>query len=159
MNGYLAGVLVTGSRSWSDVQVINAELEDAWYAAREDDWPGIEVIEGQASGADTIAAAWARDHHDDGVGHQPMPAKWEHCAADCPPGHRKRAYGHTWCPTAGHRRNAEMVATGPQLVLAFIAPCTSKRCTKPKPHDSHGVTNCIQLAKKAGLTVREVRAA
>lgn len=161
MNGYLAGVLVTGSRTWDDVTAINNALMDAWHDARQDGWPGIEVVEGQASGADSIAATWARAHHNDGVGHQPMAAKWEHCAADCPPdpGHRKRAYDRTYCPTAGHRRNAEMVAAKPELVLAFIAPCTSKRCTRPKPHDSHGVTNCVDLARKAGLIVREVRAA
>lgn len=161
MNGYLAGVLVTGSRTWDDVTAIHRELEAAWHDAREDGWPGIEVIEGQASGADSIAAGWARAHHPDGVGHQPCPARWEHCAADCPkdPEHRKRAYDRTYCPTAGHRRNAEMVAQQPLLVIAFISPCTSARCRKPKPHDSHGVTNCIGLAKAAGLTVREVRAA
>lgn len=157
MNGYLAGVLVTGSRTWNDVQAIHAALMDAWHAAREDGWPGVEVIEGQASGADSIAAAWAREHHDQGVGHQRYPARWEHCAPDCPPGHRKKAYDRTWCPTAGHRRNADMVSAGPLLVLAFIAPCTSPRCRRPKPHDSHGVTNCIELARKAGIPVTEVR--
>lgn len=159
MNGYLAGVLVTGSRTWDDVPAIRAALEDAWYAAREDGWPGIEVIEGQASGADTIAAAWAREHHHDGVGHQPMPARWETCAPDCPPGpgHRRRAYDRTYCPTAGHRRNAAMVSAGPRLVIAFLMPCTRADCTKPKPHDTHGTTQCLTLARTAGIPVLEVR--
>lgn len=159
MNGYLASVLITGSRTWDDVPVIHRALLDAWHAAREDGWPGIEVIEGQASGADAIAAAWARQHHHDGVGHQPMPARWETCAPDCPPGHRRRAHDCTYCPTAGHRRNAAMVAAGPLLVLAFIAPCANPRCIRPKPHDSHGVTHCLKAARVAGVPVKEVRPA
>lgn len=158
MNGYLAGVLVTGSRTWQDVTAVHDALLSAWHDARQDGWPGIEVIEGQASGADSIAANWATAHQDDGVGHHPVPADWEGpCAPDCKPGHRRERNGTTYCPTAGHRRNADMVALVPQVALAFIGPCTSKRCTKPKPHDSHGVTNCIGLAQAAHITVVEVR--
>jgi hypothetical protein len=159
MNGYLAGVLVTGSRTWDAVESIHAALLDAWHDARQDGWPGIEVIEGQASGADGIAGDWAKDNQPHGVGHQPMPARWETCAPNCPPGHRRTAHDRTYCPTAGHRRNAAMVALQPIICLAFIAPCTNQRCKKPQPHDSHGVDNCIRLAKKAGVPVREVRAA
>jgi len=159
MNGYLAGVLVTGSRSYSDVLAIHAVLLDTWHDARQDGWPGIEVIEGQASGADSIAANWAEANREHGVGHQPMPAHWEHCAPNCPPGHRKQAHDRTYCPTAGHRRNADMVNTGPEIILAFIDHCTSPRCTRPKPHDSHGVTNCLKLARAAGIPVTEVRTA
>lgn len=157
MNGYLAGVLVTGSRSWDDVPAVHAVLLEAWHDARQDGWPGIEVIEGQASGADEIAAAWAREHHHDGVGHQPYPAHWETCAPTCPPGHRKTAHDRTYCPTAGHRRNADMVNAGPLICIAFIDQCRSPRCNKPQPHDSHGVTNCIGLARQAGVPVIEVR--
>jgi hypothetical protein len=157
VNGYLAGVLVTGSRTWDDVEAIEAALLDTWHDARQDGWPGIEVIEGQASGADQIAGTWAKRYAEHGVGHHPMPAAWEHCAADCKPGHRRTARDRTYCPTAGHRRNAAMVNLQPLLTLAFIAPCTSQRCRKPQPHDSHGVDNCIRLAKAAGVPVREVR--
>lgn len=157
MNGYLAGVLVTGSRSWSDVPAIHDALLDTWHDARQDGWPGIEVIEGQASGADSIAANWALANRAHGVGHQPTPAHWETCAPNCKPGHRKPAHDRTYCPTAGHRRNQQMVDMGPEIVIAFIAHCTSARCSKPKPHDSHGVHNCIRLARKAGIPVLEVR--
>src|SRR3954468_22418909 len=159
MNGYLAGVLVTGSRTFSDVPAIETALLDAWHDAREQGWPGIEVIEGQASGADTIAGNWAERNQEHGVGHQPMPAQWSTCAPKCPPGHRRKAHDVTYCPTAGHRRNTAMVALQPEVVLAFIDHCTSARCTKPKPHDSHGVTHCIKAAKAAGVPVLEVRAA
>jgi len=157
MNDYLAGVLVTGSRSWDAVELIHNTLLDTWHDARQDGWPGIEVIEGQANGADSIAGNWARANQQHGVAHHPMPAQWEHCAADCPPGHRKPAHDRTYCPTAGHRRNQQMVDQGPLIVLAFIAPCTSARCKKPRPHDSHGVAHCIKAARTAGIPVREVR--
>lgn len=159
MNGYLAGVLVTGSRTWNDVQGIEQALLEAWHDARQDGWPGISVIEGQASGADQIAGRWADRNREHGVGHQPMAAAWELCAADCKPGHRRTKHDITYCPTAGHRRNADMVALQPALCFAFITPCTSTRCHKPKPHDSHGVTNCVRLAHAAGIPVVEVRAA
>jgi hypothetical protein len=157
VNGYLAGVLVTGSRTWTDVPAVHGALLEAWHEARQDGWPGIEVIEGQASGADRIAAAWAIEHHDQGVGHQPHPARWEHCAADCPPGHRRTAYDRTYCPTAGHRRNAQMVACRPRLAIAFLMPCTRVGCTKPQPHETHGTTNCLDLARNADIPIREVR--
>lgn len=157
MNGYFAGVLVTGSRTWDDVAAIHDALLEAWNDARQDGWPGIEVIEGQASGADSIAGRWAVAHQDHGVAHHPVPADWETCAPDCKPGHRRERNGVTWCPTAGHRRNADMVALHPEVTIAFIAPCANKRCTKPKPHDSHGVTNCISLARAAHIPVVEVR--
>jgi hypothetical protein len=158
VNGYLAGVLVTGSRTFADVPAVHGALLEAWHDARQDGWPGIEVIEGQASGADSIAAAWAAAHHEHGVGHQPTPARWEHCAADCPPGpgHRRTAHDRTWCPTAGHRRNAQMVASQPRLVIAFLMPCTLAGCTKPQPHDTHGTTQCLTLARAAGIPIREV---
>lgn len=159
MNGpYLAPVVITGSRSWTDVSAIHTALEDAWHAAREDGWPGIEVIEGGASGADDIAGRWADEHEADGVGHQRVDADWATCADDCPPGHRRSAHGATYCPTAGHRRNAAMVALQPALVIAFIAPCASNRCAKPKPHDSHGTAQCLGLARKAGIPIQGVRA-
>jgi hypothetical protein len=157
VNGYLAPVLVTGSRSWSEVAPIHAALEDAWHDAVQDGWPGIEVIEGGASGADDIAGRWADDRQADGVGHQRLDADWATCADDCPPGHRRETHGTTYCPTAGHRRNAAMVALQPRLVLAFICPCTNPKCRKPKPHDSHGTTQCIGLARAAGIPVTEVR--
>lgn len=110
MNGYLAPVLVTGSRTWSDV----APIHDTWHDARQDGWPGIQVIEGHASGADSIAADWATANRPHGVAHLPMAARWETCAADCQPGHRR---------------------------------------------ERHGVTNCIGLARGAGIAVVEVRTA
>lgn len=161
MNGpYLALVLVTGSRTFDDVPAIHAALAEAWHEAMQDGYSGIEVMQGGAEGPDSIAGAWAKGRVADGVGHQQVDADWAGpCAPECKPGHRQQRYGRDWCPTAGHRRNQQMVDAGPLLTLAFIAPCGNARCRKPKPHDSHGVTHCIEAAERAGVPVRKVRAA
>lgn len=160
MNGYLALVLITGSRTFLDVATIHDTLLGAWHDATQDGWPGIEVMEGAADGPDTISGDWADAHQADGVGHLAVAADWEApCAATCRPGHRRPRRGTTYCPTAGHRRNQNMVDRGPEIALAFIDECTSTRCTKARPHDSHGVTHCIAAARRAGVPVVEVRAA
>jgi hypothetical protein len=158
MNGYLALVLITGSRTFTDVPAIHRTLLGIWHDATQDGWSGIEVMEGTADGPDTISGDWAEAHQMHGVGHLPVSADWEGpCVAACRPGHRRPRHGTTYCPTAGHRRNDGMVGRGPEVALAFIAPCTSPRCAKLKPHDSHGVTHCIKAAKAAGVPVVEVR--
>jgi hypothetical protein len=160
MNGYLALVLVAGSRSYRDAPAIHDVLLDTWHDATQDGWPGIEVMEGEADGPDSIAGGWAEAHVEHGVGHLPVAADWNGpCTDACQPGHRRGRHGTTYCPTAGHRRNQGMVDREPLITLAFIAPCTSPHCRRPKPHDSHGVTHCIKAARAAGIPVREVRAA
>jgi hypothetical protein len=156
MNGpYLALVLVTGSRAWSDIPVMADALLDTWHDATQDGHSGITVLEGGATGADSIARTWAKQHRADGVDSRTMPADWDGpCADTCPPGHRKDAHGHEYCPLAGHRRNQQMVDQKPAIVLAFVSPCTNDRCRKPKPHGSHGVDDCLKRAKKAEIPVR-----
>lgn len=160
MNGYLAPVLITGSRTFADVPAIHAALTEVWHEAMQDGYSGIEVIEGTANGPDRISGDWADARQADGVGHQPVPADWDGpCAETCPPGHRRKRNSQDWCPFAGHRRNQAMVDAGPLLVLAFIEPCGNSRCRRPRPHDSHGVAHCMKAARAAGIPVREVRAA
>jgi hypothetical protein len=159
VNGYLALVLVTGSRTFTDPVPIHDTLLAAWHDATQDGWSGIEVMEGTADGPDTISGDWADAHLADGVGHIQVEADWEGpCAADCRPGHRRARRGTTYCPQAGHRRNQGMVDRQPKVALAFIDACRSPRCTKPRPHDSHGVSHCIGAARNAGVPVVEVRA-
>lgn len=148
MNDYLITVLTTGSRTWDDVAAIHDVLLDTWHDARQDGWPGIEVLEGGATGADSIVAAWTRQNAGDGVGHQRVPANWSGpCTDTCPPDHRRTAHGTTYCPLAGHRRNQQMVDAGPALCLAF------------RRGKSTGTADCIRRAKAAGIPVREVTAA
>jgi YspA, cpYpsA-related SLOG family len=125
-------VLVTGSRTWGDAERLGEELTRIWR-----EHPGMVLVHGAAkAGADKMADDWARS-----VGHRPErhPADW-------------RRYGQG----AGMIRNAEMVATGVHLVLAFIAPCVDvDRCHRARPHGSHGSSNCADLARKRGIEVRE----
>lgn len=148
MNGpYLALVLVTGSRSWDDVPAINDTLLETWHDATQDGHCGIEVLQGGATGADSIARMWAKAHAEDGVGCQQYDAQWADCAEACLPGHRKTRGTYSWCPTAGHRRNQQMVNAEPAIVLAFHRA------------GSTGTADCIRRARAAGVPVREVLAA
>ncbi len=59
---------------------------------------------------------------------------------------------------AGFRRNAEMVALGSDVCLAFLRPCSKPSCPEePKPHGSHGTKHCAGLAAEAGIPVRWYR--
>lgn len=83
-------VLVCGGRDFKDRDKLYAALDDLTVAL---------VIHGGARGADTLAGEWAAAR---GVAVQVFPADWAK--------HRKRA---------GVLRNIEMLATKPDLVVAF----------------------------------------
>lgn len=88
-------VLVCGGRNYSDREAIFSALHDL---AEEHGW--LTIIEGGASGADSLAREWARLHYH---GLVTMPADW-------------REYGIS----AGPMRNEQMIISGkPDLVLAF----------------------------------------
>jgi hypothetical protein len=128
-------VLVTGSRDWPAAGRIRSEL-----SALADQHPeGLIVIHGDArSGADRMASDWARRERNAGrrVTEETHPANWQ------------RHGGHS-----GLLRNAEMVALGADLCLAWIMPCVKPYCRRPDPHGSHGATHCADLAEKAGIPV------
>jgi hypothetical protein len=91
-------VLVTGSRTWTDTDLIGSVLADIDHAH-----PGrLTIIHGACPrGADTITDAWCRQR---GVPVQAHPADWSR--------HGRRA---------GYVRNTAMVATAPDACVAFIA--------------------------------------
>lgn len=137
-------VLVTGSRSWPDKRTIEAALLDCWHDATQLGAPGIVVVHGAAKGADRMAAQWAARH---GQSLDPVPAGWDWCVPDCPPGHRQqRRDGAEYCPTAGHRRNQAMVDAGASVCLAF------------QVGGSTGTADCIRRAEAAGIPVRRFTA-
>ena len=111
-------VLVTGSRDWDEALTICGALSDVWQ-----EHPGAILVTGACpQGADHIAEYWVKrwggkiDLH---------PADWD-----------------TYGKAAGYRRNAEMVAAGADLCLAFIK------------NGSRGASHCAGLAEKAGITTR-----
>lgn len=132
-------LLVTGSRYWTNQDIIRTALADA----REQLGDATILIHGDARGADRIAAhLW---HCEWMLAAESYPADWTGpCAPDCPSQHRQwNARNQNYCPRAGYRRNAEMVALGPVLCVAFILD------------RSAGATGCARMAKAAGIEVRK----
>ena len=132
-------LLVTGSREWTDRQKIVAELERARVEIGDD----TILVHGDARGVDRLAAhLW---HCTWGLPAEDYPADWyAPCRAECKPNHRRARFagGRKMCPAAGMYRNAEMVALGADLCLAFILD------------KSAGATGCARLARKARIPVR-----
>jgi hypothetical protein len=109
-------ILVTGSRDWDDLELFNFALS----AAAEPHLPDVVIVHGFCqTGADPMADEWARSR---GLDPERHPAGW-----------------HQYGRSAGPRRNAEMVALGADLCLAFIK------------NGSRGATGCAALAKAAGI--------
>lgn len=109
-------VLVTGSRTWTDLAAIETALLE--QIGPDGDLP--TLIHGACpSGADRVASRiadrWGWDL-------EPHPADWA-------------AHGKA----AGFRRNAEMVAAGADVCLAFIRG------------GSRGASHCAGLAARAGI--------
>lgn len=110
-------VLVTGSRDWTDKASIALELD--WYTMGygADD---LVLVHGDCpTGADSIARHHAAVH---GWAVERHPADWAQ-------------YGRR----AGFVRNAEMVAAGAHVCLAFIR------------NNSKGASMCADLAERAGI--------
>lgn len=129
-------ILVTGSRSWRDREKIAEALTEITKTALMYKG-GIVIIEGGAGGADSLCRleAWSRGWHVATV-----KALWGF-------------YGNS----AGHIRNDVMTTMDPHICAAFISQCIKKDCPVPGPHDSHGVSDCIDRIKLAGLPLKEYR--
>lgn len=156
-------VIITGSRDFSKPGLVRRTLTDLWLIH-----PGPFVVGHGAcpTGPDDDAYRWVTDMTEAEMGDvsdDPTPADWDHCADRCRPGHRIRKRPGDiyhpgllpdYCPAAGPRRNGTVVAKGADQCLAFIGPCTNRRCRRPEPHGSHGATGCADLAEKAGIPTR-----
>jgi ABC-type sugar transport system substrate-binding protein len=111
-------VLITGDRNWACLDL--ARVVVARLIERHGD---IEVVHGGAAGVDTAFALAAADA---GAAVHAFPADWDR--------HGKRA---------GPLRNAEMVASGADVCLAFHA----------RLKWSKGTRDCVTRALKAGIPV------
>jgi hypothetical protein len=115
-------VLVTGSRTW----IRHGKVFDTLFDLLDEFGDRMVVVHGDCPrGADEMARAWAARM---GVQQEAYPADWS-------------TYGRA----AGHRRNAEMIGTRPDRVLAFIRD------------NSPGASGCVELARQAGIPVIEFR--
>lgn len=131
-------ILITGSRSGVADHVVRAALDSRAATARIQGQP-ITVVHGAARGVDAMAGTWARQRAAIGW---PITEEVHPCTdADW------RSLGKR----AGMVRNQRMVDLGADLCLAFIAPCDQPGCRRPKPHGSHGATECAAMAKAAGI--------
>lgn len=121
-------VLVTGSRNWPAPSQVWAELDEIRGLLHPGDT--ITVVHGAARGADTAAANWckarARTPGADIV-EEPHPADWQQ-------------HGRA----AGHIRNAEMVALGADICLAFANG------------DTPGTRGCVSAAARASIPLRTI---
>lgn len=108
-------VLITGSRTWEDHAAIVAELARLQSA-------DVVIHGGCPTGADAITHEHAMDL---GLPVEVYRADW-------------KTHGRA----AGPIRNREMVATKPDLVIAFVTG------------ESRGTKDCIRAAEAAGLPVR-----
>lgn len=105
-------VVVTGGRSYSDTKRVFAVLDEL-HARR----PITALIEGEASGLDVRAKAWARQR---GVLSVPFPAPWgdiDHPGAVV----RYRRDGTAHDAAAGGRRNQQMIDEG-RPDFGFVFP-------------------------------------
>jgi hypothetical protein len=137
-------VLVTGSRTWDDPDLIEHALAvEGRHADREGLVP--RLIHGGATGADVMAARVAERLG--WVDPEVHPADWRGpCDAGfCQHGPRRvRGNGEDYCPAAGPRRNLRMVQTRPDAVLGFVRA------------RSQGALGCLSMARAEGLHVAAV---
>lgn len=120
--------MVTGSRTWTHTASVYEAL--LAVAGKED-----TLVVGDAPGADRIATLFWM--------HYTTPEQVEVYRADW------ARFGNQ----AGPLRNRDMVLSRPDLVLAFLMPCTDPRCARPRPHGTHGTINAIRQAQKARIQV------
>lgn len=146
-------ILVTGSRDWPDGLLVRGTLADI---SAQHPGPVVIVHGGCPTGADMHAAYWAADMGRSlDVSAEAHPADWDHCTDSCPQGHRKpKPPGDTahpgvcddYCPSAGPRRNWELVRRGADICVAFIR------------NGSRGASHTASLAEKAGIPVHRFTA-
>lgn len=129
-------VLVTCSRSWRNWDRVREVLGKVLA-----EYPGATLVHGDAARGDRDCERIWRELGGGEVVR--CRADWALCGPGCKPGHRKVGPSGEYCPTAGHRRNAKMVGSGPDLVLAFVRD------------GSAGASSTAALAERAGIpTVR-----
>lgn len=128
-------ILVTGSRYWTDWDVVNDALARAWNQLGRD--PHAILVHGAAAGLDTIAARiWSRRFGPDQVeGH---PAQW-------------KAFGKR----AGVLRNQVMVDLGADICLGFplTGPGTRDCMARAEAAGIHVLT--FTAPRKVPRTIRK----
>lgn len=144
-----ARLIVTGSRLWTDADVLREVLDNLAQALKDDGFDELVVAHGAcypakdpdtgrrpAKSADWLAHLWIHIlPHPLKVVEEACEADWAApCRRTCRKDHRKpnkRGSG-TYCPTAGNYRNADLVAPGANAAAVFLLD------------DSSGTTDCMR---------------
>lgn len=138
MRGVITGeiihrVLITGSREWTDVSTLTQEVEKAALAFS----GNLVFVHGDCpTGADNLVEKYCRTMGNYGT--ERYPADWSKGKI------------------AGPEHNRKMVNLGADLCLAFCMYCTRPACMTARRHISHGTNNCMTLASRAGIPVRQI---
>jgi hypothetical protein len=131
-------LLLTSSRSYTQAQPIHDFAMD--FLNR---YGSLLGVHGHCpQGGDAIFHAWLTTHPLPNVGvetHEITPQEWD-------------LHGLS----AGPLRNRRMVDLGATECVAFIGPCLSTWCRRPRPHGSHGATGCADMAQAAGIPTTRV---
>ena len=138
-------VLVTGSRGWVEDWKVEEALHAVEVGRNQPGAPFVVVHGGCPTGADAHAKRWV-----EGWRGYPVPGG-EYVTEESHPADWSRGRG------AGPARNAHMVNLGADLCLAFISECTSPHCHRTEPHDSHGASMTVAMARTAGIPVQIYR--
>lgn len=131
-------VLVTGSRTWTNYQLIRDALNQAFLDLGK---PYMTVVHGAARGADLMAHTIVNRSGRSGMVSEPHPAKWD-------------IYGKR----AGFVRNQLMVELGADLCLAFIEDGSkgATMCAQMAEHEGIPVRRYLLDSKTGDITlVRE----
>lgn len=139
----MASLMVTGSRELDASAPASDALRTAAAALGE---PTPTLVHGQARGADRLCADLAGSMGWPVLGH---PARWSEHGPECPPWHA----GKRTCRAAGHRRNREMLATGPDLVLALPAHPRQVSAQQASSSSSRGTWGAVDMAMAMGIPV------
>jgi hypothetical protein len=135
-------IIVSGSRTWPWYKPLAAALDLELMRALKDGHL-LAVRHGAAThGADQFTTHWCRVAHR----HQLSHIREDTCPADWGTGHH-----------AGLARNTHMTSLGADQVLAFLMRCSEAKCTGRPAHGTHGTTDLITKAARAGLPIHIFR--
>lgn len=140
-------VLVTGSRGWPHVDAVHTAL--ATLERLRESQPMLLVHGACPRSPDTIADRWVKHSR----------AAWPGTGSAWLEPEVHEADWLRYGVRSGFVRNAEMVALGADVCLAFIGRCTTARCRDNSVHDSHGASHCADLAERVGITTVRYRVA
>lgn len=172
-------VIFTGSKLWEEKTVVWNMLDDTYQCAlrEQENMPdkyrahfpfdvGIELFNGECdTGADLFAKQWYEYAIKEGyqVTYRPFPAQWRLCSDMCPPDfvqkkqhfkHRRYGQFGEYCPTAGMKRNRDMIQAAELEAHKHYVPGV---CLAFCLNDSPGTINCARLAKRKGFQTHPYR--